>query len=160
MSAGLKYDSDKPRWNLLPLATVQEVVKVLTFGASKYGANNWQKLKDAQDRYFAALMRHLTQWQSGEHIDKESGLPHLAHAACDVMFLLWFEIKGGKPKREEFKDRKSYNLDEALKQGMKREELFSQLMFASDGMRTAGSMKMSERKTGTRKAKEDCNAAH
>ena len=46
---------------------------------------------------------------------------------------------------------------------MKREEaeeLFSQLMFASDGMRTAGSMKMSERKTGTRKAKEDCHAAH
>ena len=53
---------------------------------------------------------------------------------------------------------------DALKpQGMKREEaeeLFSQLMFASDGMRTAGSMKMSERKTGTRKAKEDCHAAH
>ena len=93
MSEGLKFDSDKPRWNLLPLATGQEVVKVLTFGASKYGANNWQKLKDAKGRYSAALMRHLTQWQSGELTDRESGLPHLAHVCTNAPFLLYFEQK-------------------------------------------------------------------
>ena len=97
MKTGRKDDLGKPRWDLVPLAVIEQIAKVLTFGAAKYGANSWQRLEDAQSRYFAALMRHLTQWQSGEHIDKESGLPHLAHAACDLMFLLWFEIKGGSP---------------------------------------------------------------
>ena len=93
MSAGLKYDSEKPRWNLLPLATIEQVVKVMTFGAKKYGPNNWQELEDAQGRYSAALMRHLTQWQSGQKIDKESGLPHLAHVCTNAVFLLWFELR-------------------------------------------------------------------
>ena len=33
-------------------------------------------------------MRHLIAWSNGEDNDKESGLSHLGHAACNIMFLL------------------------------------------------------------------------
>lgn len=105
LEVGRKFDEDKPRWDLLPLRVIEYVVRVLTFGAKKYGDNNWQKVARAQERYYAAAMRHLSAWQAGEVADSESGLPHLAHAACCLMFLGWFEMeemeemeakKGGK----------------------------------------------------------------
>jgi hypothetical protein len=34
-------------------------------------------------------MRHLLAFWSGEETDPESGLPHLAHALCGLMFLHW-----------------------------------------------------------------------
>jgi hypothetical protein len=76
MKKGLKYDLTKPRW------------EVLTFGAKKYQTNSWQKV-EPKERYFAACLRHLTAWQKGEQLDQESHLPHLAHALCCLMFLLW-----------------------------------------------------------------------
>lgn len=88
---GKKYDREKPRWDLLPLRILTPVVEVLTFGASKYGPNNWQNLVDFEARYTAALCRHLAAWQSGERLDPESGLPHLAHMICNLIFLLWKE---------------------------------------------------------------------
>lgn len=99
MSTGQKHDAGKDRWDLLPLWPVEQVVKVLTFGAAKYGPNNWQLVEGRADRYFAATMRHLTRWRLGESNDPESGLSHLAHAACCVLFLLWDEYTtplGGK----------------------------------------------------------------
>jgi hypothetical protein len=69
-----------------------EVARVLTFGASKYGANNWQTLANFTDRYYAAILRHLFAHGGGETKDPESGLPHLAHAACGALFLLSDEV--------------------------------------------------------------------
>jgi hypothetical protein len=77
--------------DLLPMRALQEVAKVLAFGAAKYEANNWQKVKPRR-RYFAAALRHLWARALGEKIDAESKLPHLAHAACDVLFLLSIEV--------------------------------------------------------------------
>ncbi len=68
------------------------VAKVLTFGASKYGPNNWQRLNDFSERYYAAVLRHLFAYGGGEATDPESGLPHLAHAACGALFLLSAEV--------------------------------------------------------------------
>jgi hypothetical protein len=84
---GLKYDGDKPKWELLPLSLINETVKVLTMGAKKYGPNNWQKVENADERYYAALMRHIVAYREGESIDPESGLSHLAHAMCNLIFL-------------------------------------------------------------------------
>jgi hypothetical protein len=84
---GLKYDGNKPHWELLPLSLVEETVKVLTFGAKKYGPNNWQKVEDAHNRYYAALMRHIVAYKNGELYDQESKLSHLAHAMCNLIFL-------------------------------------------------------------------------
>ncbi len=85
---GKKYDEGKLRWDLLPIKAVEEVVKVLMFGAAKYGDDNWQKLDELEPRYYAASMRHLASWRQGETLDEDSGLPALAHAVCDLLFLL------------------------------------------------------------------------
>ena len=89
MKEGKKYDTGKLRWDLLPVECVEEVVKILTFGAEKYAPNNWQLVDNANERYYAALMRHIIAWRKGELLDPESGLSHLSHAACNVVFLMW-----------------------------------------------------------------------
>lgn len=88
---GVKFDGEKSRWDLLPLGPMRSVVDVLGFGVRKYAVDNWQHVKDPQRRYFAATVRHLVDWKLGEKLDPESGLPHLAHAVCCVLFLLWFD---------------------------------------------------------------------
>ena len=90
-SDGMKFDIGKVRFDLLLPEFEEEVAKVLTMGAEKYEANNWQKVDDAKDRYYAALRRHLNAWRKGEKIDEESGLSHLAHVACNAMFLMYFD---------------------------------------------------------------------
>lgn len=88
---GFKDDESKPRWDLLPFPQVQQLVTVLTTGAKKYSDENWKLVKDAGSRYFAAAMRHLTAWQAGERKDPESGQSPLAHACCNMLFLMWFD---------------------------------------------------------------------
>ena len=96
---GRKYDDGKPRWDLLPIDGISPIVDVLTYGAKKYttptspGEENWRKVDEPKRRYYAALLRHMTAWWTGEKIDKESGLPHLAHAGCCLLFLIALEKK-------------------------------------------------------------------
>ena len=86
---GRKYDGEKLRWDLLPWEPTEEVVKVLTFGAKKYAPNNWKYVPGRRWRYIGAAYRHLKAWICGEKLDVETGLHHLAHAACCLLFLLW-----------------------------------------------------------------------
>lgn len=88
-----KYDSSKPRYDLLPPEALEEIVKVLGFGASKYEPRGWEKGLP-YSRYFGAVMRHLWAWWRGEDLDPESGLSHLAHAGACVLFLLAY-VKWG-----------------------------------------------------------------
>jgi hypothetical protein len=85
---GRKDDGGKLRYELLPMAPIDEVVRVLTFGAQKYADDNWRHVPDGEDRYYAAAMRHLSAWRQGENIDPETGRSHLAHAACCLVFLM------------------------------------------------------------------------
>jgi hypothetical protein len=78
-------------WDLLPYAQVGEIVDVLTYGAGKYSGEGWKRTPDGSNRYFAALMRHLVAWRSGEAMDRETGLSHLAHAGACLLFLMWHE---------------------------------------------------------------------
>ena len=82
------------------MSAVDQIAKVLTFGANKYGATNWQELEDFEARSFAAMQRHLVAWRRGDCIDPESGLSHLSHAACCLVFLLSREV-GFDPSLEE-----------------------------------------------------------
>ncbi len=84
---GLKHDGGKVRTDLLPVRALLSVAEVMTFGASKYGANNWQNVRP-RSRYFGAALRHLFARALGERHDPETGLPHLAHASCCVLFML------------------------------------------------------------------------
>lgn len=87
-----KQDAGKPRWDLLPIRPIEEVVEVLTEGAAKYSENGWQKVKNARERYFAALMRHIVAWREGQTCDLESGKSHLIHAICNLLFLYHFDL--------------------------------------------------------------------
>jgi hypothetical protein len=97
---GSKADTDKRPWHLAPWAAMGKVVDVMAFGAQKYGERNWEKgIK--YSRLYSALQRHLTDWWDGQDADPETGLPPLAHAACDALFLLTFVLLG----RAELDDR-------------------------------------------------------
>lgn len=88
---GVKYDLGKDRWDLLSWSAIRELVKVLTFGAKKYRDHNWATGIN-YSRCVAAVLRHITSWAEGESRDPETGLNHLAHAMCCLMFLLTFEL--------------------------------------------------------------------
>ena len=90
---GQKFDSGKLRHSLLPSGVITEVLKVLEFGARKYKENNWQHVTNGRDRYYDAALRHITAWREGELEDSETGVNHLAHAICCLMFLLWFDLR-------------------------------------------------------------------
>ena len=91
MSEGVKYDQEKPDYSLVPFGAMDQVVKVLTYGAKKYDRFNWEKVESR--RYQAAALRHISAYMQGEKIDPESGVNHLAHAICSLLFLTDFDLK-------------------------------------------------------------------
>ncbi|CAB5220177.1 hypothetical protein UFOVP232_74 [uncultured Caudovirales phage] len=97
--AGMKFDSGKLDYTLVPWDGMEEVIKVLEFGAKKYARDNWKHVENADIRYLAAAFRHIVQYNNGEMTDKETGLSHLAHAGCCLLFLLSLEKQNGSDKR-------------------------------------------------------------
>ncbi|WP_417315668.1 dATP/dGTP diphosphohydrolase domain-containing protein [Cycloclasticus pugetii] len=91
--AGVKYDTGKPAMNLIPPNIELEVARVLTFGAEKYGPENWRLVQDARNRYMAAAMRHISAMRRGYVLDDESGISHAAHAICCLMFMGEVELE-------------------------------------------------------------------
>ena len=79
---------DKLRWELLPLEDVEDIVRVYTAGAKKYGPDQWQNLPDGIRRYKAALHRHLVEFDKGNEIDEETGCRHLAAVAWNAIAML------------------------------------------------------------------------
>ena len=86
----------KLRWDLLPLTDLEEVVKVSTAGAEKYGENTWQNLPDGYNRYKAAMFRHLVHYEKGELIDEETGCLHIAQVAWNAIAMLHCALKDSK----------------------------------------------------------------
>lgn len=87
-SSGLKYDDEKPRVDLLDSEWLEGTAQVLTFGARKYAAHNWRG-GISYSRLIGAGLRHLFAIMRGEDVDPESGLGHVYHLSCCVMFLSW-----------------------------------------------------------------------
>ena len=113
---GAKYDGDKLRYDLLlpdeledivqiitdsadrgdplgllPGDEISDIVEVLIDGAKKYAPGNWRRVPNAIERYYAAMMRHIQAWRKGEILDPDSNRRHLSHAACCLLFLMWFD---------------------------------------------------------------------
>lgn len=99
--AGRKDDEGKLDWDLLPIEAMEEVIKVLMHGATKYGRENWKDVAQADKRYYNAAMRHLTAWRQGKLLDPETQFPHLAHAMCCMLFLLSFDMPLVEAKKPE-----------------------------------------------------------
>lgn len=81
------FSEGKVGLHRLPWDALEDVARVLDYGAKKYGTGNWQKGTSWME-FAGSAMRHLTSWLRGEDNDPESGLPHLAHACTNVLFLL------------------------------------------------------------------------
>ena len=90
-NGGKKCNKYKNRLELLPWEALLEVGKVLTFGAAKYEDENWKKVEPKNFR--GAILRHYADNEIGEDYDKETGLLHYAHMACNALFLLYLKIK-------------------------------------------------------------------
>lgn len=85
---------NKLMWELLPLEDIEDVVKVYTEGANKYGVNTWQNLENGYNRYKAALFRHLLEYEKGNEYDEETGCRHLAQVVWNAIALLHISKKG------------------------------------------------------------------
>ena len=104
----VKHDTGKASWHLMPFDALQPILSVLAYGRDKYGARNWEMGMD-WNRLFDAAIRHLAAWQGGENKDRESGFSHLAHAACNILFLIAYQIRNvGHDSRTRSDDRSSY----------------------------------------------------
>ena len=79
----------KLRWDLLPLEEIEDIVKVFTAGANKYGDNTWQHLENGYQRYKGAMLRHLVEYEKGNEIDEETGCRHLAQVAWNAISMLY-----------------------------------------------------------------------
>lgn len=75
----------------IPIVFIEEVTKVLEFGAEKYDLHNWKK-SGSWHRCADSAVRHILKHASGEKIDPESGLSHLAHLGCNLAFLYEFVV--------------------------------------------------------------------
>ena len=84
-----KYDSGKPRYELTDPLAIEGLVRVLDFGAVKYGVDNWRSGFN-YSRIISSLERHLAALKRGEDFDAESGLPHIDHVGANWMFLSFF----------------------------------------------------------------------
>ena len=99
----IKFDDGKLNWSLFPWDAAEEILKVLEFGASKYSPWNWAE-KDGFtfSRLFNSAMRHFIAWfWRKEDKDPETGLSHLAHLGCNVLFLLHYILNKDKFKNND-----------------------------------------------------------
>ena len=103
MAKAKKFDSGKIRYDLVPASELEELARVYTMGAIKYGDKNYLKGGGLNEgRVYAAIIRHIQAQRMGKHIDSESKLQALAHAAWGCFTLMEYERLGflGKQKRK------------------------------------------------------------
>lgn len=86
-----RLNQGKRRWGLLDFTCLEELVKVLEFGANKYTPLNWKKGFNRQELLESA-MRHLVALFNGKEDDDETFLSHAAHIMCNMMFYIYCRI--------------------------------------------------------------------
>lgn len=78
----------KMRIELLPWPELEQIAKVYTAGAEKYGPHNWENLPNGYERYKGAMLRHLTELEKGNDVDKDTGCLHAAQIAWNAIAML------------------------------------------------------------------------
>lgn len=90
-----KADAGKLPMNLVPTQINRDIAQVRQYGNEKYkDPNNWRKVEKL--RYVAALERHLMAYKDylngdDDGFDKESGIEHYKHMACNMAFICEME---------------------------------------------------------------------
>lgn len=86
----LRYDEGKLRMDLIPAEWIEGLAEVLTMGANKYEARNWEKGMP-WDKVYGPLQRHAWKFWGGEDTDPESNLSHLLHVAWNALALYSYQ---------------------------------------------------------------------
>ena len=95
-SPGAKDDKAKPMAGVLLdfSRALQLVADVGTYGAKKYTRQGWCAVPEGSQRYTDALVRHLLAMDvDPDGLDKETGLPHLAHVAWNALAVLELQAR-------------------------------------------------------------------
>ena len=87
MKQALRYNEGKLKWSLVDWKSLEPMVRVLEMGAEKYAPFNWTKGMPVTE-VSESLLRHMFAYLDGEDTDPESGIEHLGHVMCNVMFLI------------------------------------------------------------------------
>ena len=90
MTSGVKNDTGKLRYDLIPVEPLRELARVYTIGATKYDDRNWE-LGLQWGRVYAAMQRHANAWWGGEQRDPVDGQHHLASVAWCALALMEYE---------------------------------------------------------------------
>ena len=87
---------NKPMMHLIETRFKEELAMLLTLGGFKYDFNNWKLAKKNEViKYRDALERHMLARDTGEFIDKDTGVPHTIAIAFNAMALHYFDLKFG-----------------------------------------------------------------
>ena len=88
-----KNDEGKIRPTLIPPSALRYISMARAYGLEKYpetGEDGWKEV--GRERIADALFRHLINYIEDPYgLDEESGLPIIAHIACNAAFLCWFD---------------------------------------------------------------------
>jgi hypothetical protein len=80
-----KNEEGKAEPTLVYWSMIEGLARVRAYGIKKYGkSEDWRTTKSI--RHFDAALRHIFAALCGEERDEQSGLPHLYHAAANIMF--------------------------------------------------------------------------
>lgn len=97
-----RFNTDKLKWSLVDFKSLEDMVRVLEFGAKKYDTDNWKKGLPTKE-IVESMLRHIYAYLDGEDLDPESGLPHIGHIQCNALFLSYmsknkpeFDNRGSK----------------------------------------------------------------
>ncbi len=97
-NGGMKYDTGKLDWSLLPWEVIETVVNRFTVGKDKYAKDSWKKLENGAERYESAMMRHFCEYKKGNIWDndpkfKNHPSTHLQAMLWNAICLCWFELQ-------------------------------------------------------------------
>ena len=86
-----KDTKGKAKISLVPMQILKDVAEVREYGVKKYGSvDSWKEvpIEDYRD----ALFRHLLEYvKDPNSVDKESGIKHYKHIACNLAFICEME---------------------------------------------------------------------
>lgn len=114
-NGGLKFDNDKPNMTYIPKEAMYEMARSFTYGAKKYGDDNYRQGLSVR-RQVAAALRHIYQFLEEGDIDVESGeakLKHIGSALASLAMAAYtvenkpeFDDRVCKKQQEQMREKK------------------------------------------------------
>jgi hypothetical protein len=89
-TGAVRQNVGKLRIDILPPSWLRALARVLGKGAEKYADRNWEKGLPFMAT-LASAERHILAFKSGEDIDPDTGEPHAALAAWNMLALVEFQ---------------------------------------------------------------------